>query len=99
MRIDISHLKLLPDNDSAYFSLLESAINAVDEFSITSVIPTPTSFIIKISPSSSIYIDTLVKSLNQLHTYLNIVLKYSKSSKKLGNLQFSIDILPTLAEI
>lgn len=91
MKLQYSSIQIIPDNDTQYFLLLESIINSVDDECKGMVYKTPSSYIIKLS-SALIYIDVLIKAINELNTFVKIPLIWSKSSKIIGNIQFSIII-------
>jgi len=83
---------IILENEKAYFSLLEGAINSVDEFSTMTVRKNPTNYQFRIALSSGIYITNLMKVLNDLHNMLNINVEYSKSIKSSYAITFNISL-------
>jgi len=83
-----THIK---DNEIAYFNNLESAIFACDQYSITQIEKANTHYVVRISPSKNLYINSIIKNINNLNNSLQIRIDWSKSSKASGNIFF---ILP-----
>lgn len=78
------------DNEAAYFSLLEGAVNSVDQHCTIAVTRTPQGYTFRISPSSPKYINVLIEQLTQLSKFFGIMLNFSKSIKTSSSIQFSI---------
>ena len=54
------------DNEIAYFKQLESAIFACDEFCTTQIEKGSSHYIVRISPSQTKYINSLITNINNL---------------------------------
>lgn len=80
----------IPDNDAAYFSLLEGMINSVDVNSIMTISRGPSGYYFRIAPSSSKYINLLMDQLVSLNKYMGIMLNFSKSMKSSSSISFNI---------
>jgi hypothetical protein len=81
------------DNEMAYFSLLESAVNSVDEHSVMAVTRTPQGYTFRISPSSPKYINLLIQQLTEMNKFFGIMLNFSKSIKSSSSISFSISYI------
>ncbi len=84
---------ILPDNEEAYFSLLEGVVNSVDENSYLEIRHSPHHYLFRISPSLPMYMDQLVLELNNLHNLLQIKVEYGKSLKNMAILSFQLTII------
>lgn len=84
--------KIMLENDKAYFQLLEASIEAVDELSTLEIRKNPTDYSFRVAISSPIYLNSLVKSLNDLHNLIGIAVEYSKSIKSSYALFFKIPL-------
>lgn len=93
MHIDIKPLGIIADNDTAYFSLLQAAVESIDEYSNVIVSRGPESYIFRLSPSHPMYIDSLIDAIIKLNTLLKIHVNFSKSMKNSCNISFSIPII------
>lgn len=87
---------IISDNDQQYFQLLEGVVNSVDNFSIGKIIKTPNGYIVRLSTSDRKYVNSLISSINQLASFVNLTLTWSKSAKKNGTISF---IIPTFVEM
>lgn len=85
--------KTIPDNERAYFGLLEGVLNSTDDLSTMEVRRNPSSYLFRIATSSPVYLVPLVEKLNDLHNLLGIRLNYSKSIKNLSSISFTITFL------
>lgn len=92
MYIDRKGLMILPDNDEAYFSLLEAAIESVDELSSLTITKTPEGYSFRLSPSHPMYIDSLIDSIIRMNTLFKIHVNFSKSMKNTCTIFFSVSI-------
>lgn len=81
MYIDRDSIGIIPDNDEAYFSLLQAAIESVDELSGMTISRHPGSYSFRLSPSHPMYIDALVDSIIRMNTLFKIHVNFSKSMK------------------
>jgi hypothetical protein len=82
---------IISDNDEQYFSLLRGVIESIDCYSHLEISKNPKSISFRLSPSSSIYTDVLIKDINSLNNMLNIRVNFSKSIKSTSIISFSIE--------
>ena len=93
MYIEREHLGIIPDNDEAYFSVLQAAIESVDELSGIIISRQPDSYHFRLSPSHPMYIDSLIDVIIKLNTLFKIKVDFSKSMKNTCNISFTIPII------
>lgn len=84
-------LSHIPDNEVAYFTMLEGAISSVDRHYYLSITSTPTAYNIRITLSAPEMVNSLILQLNTMNNALGIHLEYSKSVKK-GNIFFKLNL-------
>lgn len=92
MEIIKKGFSILPENDIAYFTLLEGVINSVDDLSTMEIRKNPDNYQFRIAISTAIGIPVLIETLNDLHTMLGIHLNYQKSMKTSCNIAFTIKV-------
>lgn len=90
MEISKSGFSILSENEKIYFSLLESVVSSVDDYSYLTVIKNPDSYLFRISPSDSSLTNLLIREINNLHNLINVELNYSKSMKTSSTISFKI---------
>jgi hypothetical protein len=81
------------DNDEVFLGYLKAIVEATDEYSSLEITKTPTKFNFRIAPSTSQYLEPLLKEILKLNNMFGIHLELSKSMKTCGSITFSIDIL------
>jgi hypothetical protein len=82
---------VISDNDELYFSLLRGVIESIDCYSHLEISRNPNTILFRLSPSSTMYIDTLIKDINSLNNMLNIKVHFSKSIKSTSIISFNIE--------
>lgn len=80
----------IPDNDAAYFSLLEGIVNSVDQYSTMAITKSPETYHFRISPSSPKLINLLIEQLISMNKCMGIMLNFSKSVKSASSISFNI---------
>lgn len=81
---------VLLDNETTYFSHLEGVVDSVDELASVEVFRGPVSYSFRISTSTPMYSQPLLKSLLDFHTLLGIQLDLGKSIKNSSTISFVI---------
>lgn len=84
--------KHILDNEMAYFTMLETAISSVDHFSYIRIDKTPTQYLVRISPTASDYINSIVSQINDLNNSLRLKVDWGKSLKNSSNIFFTLHI-------
>jgi hypothetical protein len=82
----------IPDNDISYFSILDTTICSVDQYSSVRIDKTPTHYLFRISPTSSNYINSIIKQINTLNNSLQLKTEYGKSFKNNSNIFISLTV-------
>jgi len=83
---------ILPDNEATYFSSLQGAIEAVDEYSSMEVIKTPFHYRFRIVPSLPKYTNMIIQELTKFHNLLGVRLDMSKSIKSSAVITFNVTL-------
>lgn len=83
--------EVLPDNDISYFSLLRGAIDGIDPLSSMSVTMGTAGYVFRLTPSSSIHIDNLIRQLTEMNTIMGIYLEFSKSCKSTSAISWKLN--------
>lgn len=81
---------VLPENEITYFSHLEGIVDSVDELASVEIYKNPQSYLFRISTSTPMYSQPLLKALLDFHNLLNIQLELSKSIKNNSTISFVI---------
>lgn len=81
---------VMPENEITYFGHLEGIISSVDELANVEVVKNPSSYMFRITPSTPMYSQPLLKSLLDFHRLLGIHLELSKSIKNSSTISFVI---------
>jgi hypothetical protein len=84
--------KVIPENEMAYFSILESVVNSIDELSTLEIRKNVDNYSFRVAITSPSYLSPLVEQLNHLHNLLRIHVNYSKSIKSSSSLSYKIAI-------
>lgn len=84
--------RIIPENERAYFNLLEGVLNTADEHSQMEIRKNPTSYQFRIAASAPRYLNLIIQELNNLHKLLGIKLDYSKSIKSTSSVAFNISL-------
>lgn len=84
--------KVIPENEMAYFSILESCCNTIDELSTIEIRRNIDNYSFRIAITSPSYLSPLVEQLNCLHNLLSIHVDFSKSIKSSSSLSYKIAI-------
>lgn len=83
----------IPDNDAAYFSLIEGIVDSIDQFSVMHVRRSLSGYNFRISPSAPKLIPLIMTKLIEMNKYMGIMLNFSKSIKNSCLIQFQIVFL------
>lgn len=84
---------VIPDNDAAYFSLLEEKIKAVDGQSQITVKFSIEGLVVHILPSLPYFRDNIIKEIRKLHYLLDLKIEFSKSLLISKYITFKVKIL------
>jgi hypothetical protein len=79
------------DNDEVYLGYLKAIVEATDEYSSLEITKTPTKFNFRIAPSTSQYLEPLLKEILKLNNMFGIRITMSKSMKSSCVINFSIE--------
>ncbi len=82
-------IERMPDNEAAYFRMLESVISSVEDAYYLSITKTPDSYKVRISLEDPEYVNSLVSQVNNLNNAMKIIVSWGKSIKA-ANIFFSI---------
>jgi hypothetical protein len=83
-------LRVLTDNEDAYFRHLNGIIDSVDELATLEITRNPNSYHFRLAPSIPRYNDMLLEELLKFHNLLQIHLDLSKSIKSSATIVFDI---------
>jgi hypothetical protein len=83
-------LRILTDNEDAYFRHLNGIIDSVDELATLEITRNPNSYHFRLAPSIPRYNDMLLEELLKFHNLLQIHLDLSKSIKSSATIVFDI---------
>jgi hypothetical protein len=82
---------LISDNDEVYLQNLIGVCDSVDELACMSISKTPHSMNFRIAPSTSQYLEPLLKEILKLNNMFGIRITMSKSMKSSCVINFSIE--------
>lgn len=83
---------ILPDNEEAYFSLLEGVISSVDDLATLSINRGHDDWKFRVIPSHPSYIEDIIKQITTLNSLFKIHVLFSKSIKSASTITFSISL-------
>lgn len=81
---------IVPDNELAYFQMLQAVIESVDELSELRAVKKPAAVAFVLTPSAARYTQALLQGILSYHTLLGIQLTLSKSIRTTSTIQFEI---------
>jgi hypothetical protein len=81
---------VLLENESTYFQHFEGIVDSVDELASVEVIKNPSSYMFRVTPSTPMYSQPLLKMILDFHRLLGIHLELSKSIKNNSTISFVI---------
>lgn len=84
--------EVLPDNDEAYFSLLEGVIDSIDAYAQISIVQATSAYHFRVVPSTTRDLDILMEEIIRLNKMMGIKLSISKSIKSSTCISFSIPL-------
>lgn len=93
MQVAYQDISILPDNDRAYFSLLQGVVEAIDGTSSMTITSTPSGYRFRIVPSGSLHINTILLGVTELSTLMGIQLELSKSIKSSSSISFFVQTI------
>lgn len=70
---------IIPDNDAAYFNMLEEQIKSVDSEADITVKSSIEGLVVYVLPSLPYFRDNIVKNIRKLHYLLDMKIEFSKS--------------------
>lgn len=85
-------LRILTDNEDAYFRHLNGIIDSVDELATLEITKNPSSYHFRLAPSIPAYNNMLLEELLKFHNILQIHLDLSKSIKSSAAIVFDITL-------
>lgn len=92
MRLEKHGIGILKENELTYFAHFQGIVDSVDELATAEVNRGPSSYIFRITPSLPRYSQTLLHSLLEFHTLLNLRLELGKSIKSSSTIHFVIHL-------
>lgn len=87
----VGFCSILPDNEEVYYSYLQGAISSVDENSSLQLTRKNEGVAVRLFPSIPMYVNSLVKIINDINNIFGIKVNFSKSMKSSSAIQFTID--------
>jgi hypothetical protein len=84
--------EIMNDNEEAYFNLLSSVIESVDEYASVEIIKCPKAYHTRVASSASIYNNLLIEEILKLNNLFQIKIDLSKSIKTSSVINFNINL-------
>ena len=85
-------LRILTDNEDAYFRHLHGNIDSIDELSTLEITKNPESYHFRLAPSLPMYNELLLQEILKFHNMFQIKLNLSKSIKSSATITFEIEL-------
>lgn len=82
---------IIPDNEEAYFKLLEAVLGSVDEFCTCEIMGMITGYLVRVSPSHPEYFPSLLRGIKTFNSTLGIQVEFSKSMKTSSTIVFILN--------
>lgn len=92
MTIERAGFSIIPDNEEAYFSLMEAAISSVDDLATLSIRKEVADWKFRVTPSNPRYIEMLIHEITELNNIFKLRVIFSKSIKSSLTIQFNISL-------
>lgn len=83
--------KIIEDNEEHYYISLKGVIESVDPDASILVTRRIAGITIRILPSTSAYLDAIIREINTLNTLFGLRVEFSKSIKTTISINFNID--------
>lgn len=83
--------QILPDNETHYYNSLRGVIESVDPQSSFLITRRMSGITVRITPSSSSHLNSIIEEINKLNTMFGIRVDFSKSMKTTYTINFNID--------